>query len=163
MPRGLHEKGPAMLFANIADVFQNDVSAPRLKKALDFIANTDLSQLECGRHDIDGDEVFANVMEFTTVPASEKNYEAHRRYADVHVVISGTEVLGVAPIGECEPVGDFNEADDFGLYTAPGREAWVTLHEGDLVVTPPADAHKPGCCEGEPAPLKKACIKVLVD
>ena len=44
------------------------------------------------------------------------------------------------------------------------REAWVEMHEGDLVVTPPCDAHKPGCCtEAGPAKLKKACVKVLVD
>ena len=110
-----------------------------------------------------GDEVFANVMEFTTVPAAEKNYEAHRRYADIHYVISGVERLAVAPIDEVEPVCDFNEADDFGLYANPAREAWVTLHEGDIVVTPPEDAHKPGCSVDEPAPLKKICVKVLVD
>ena len=56
-----------------------------------------------------------------------------------------------------------NEEDGFGLYANPAREAWVTLHEGDIVVTPPEDAHKPGCCEDAPAPLKKICVKVLVD
>ena len=37
------------------------------------------------------------------------------------------------------------------------------INEGDIVVTPPEDAHKPGCCEDAPAPLKKICVKVLVD
>ena len=69
----------------------------------------------------------------------------------------------MAPVDEVEPVCDFNEEDDFGLYANPAREAWVTLHEGDIVVTPPEDAHKPGCCEDAPAPLKKICVKVLVD
>ena len=55
------------------------------------------------------------------------------------------------------------KADDFGLYVPGDREAWATLRPGDLVVTPPCDAHKPGCCPGEPAPLKKVCVKVLVD
>ena len=86
-----------------------------------------------------------------------------RRYADIHYVISGVERLAVAPVDEVEPVCDFNEEDDFGLYANPAREAWVTLHEGDIVVTPPEDAHKPGCCEDAPAPLKKICVKVLVD
>ena len=152
-----------MLFSSLSDYTQSVIPAARMAKVLEFLSRDDLAAIECGRHDIVGDEVFANVMEFTTVPAAEKNYEAHRRYADIHYVISGVERLAVAPIDEVEPVCDFNEEDDFGLYANPAREAWVTLHEGDIVVTPPEDAHKPGCCEDAPAPLKKICVKVLVD
>ena len=152
-----------MIFTSLADAAHNDVTSARMAKALEFLARPDLAELAPGRHEIMGDEVFANVQELTTVRPGEKNYEAHRRYADVHYVISGEELLGVAPVGECEPVGEFSEADDFGLYVPGDREAWATLRPGDLVVTPPCDAHKPGCCPGEPAPLKKVCVKVLVD
>lgn len=152
-----------MIFTSLADAARNDVTSARIAKALEFLARPDLAELAPGRHEIMGDEVFANVQELTTVRPGEKNYEAHRRYADVHYVISGEELLGVAPVGECEPVGEFSEADDFGLYVPGDREAWATLRPGDLVVTPPCDAHKPGCCPGEPAPLKKVCVKVLVD
>ena len=154
-----------MIFTSLANASSNDLSAARFAKALAFLAREDLASLEPGRHDIDGDEVFANVQELVTVPAGEKNYEAHRRYADIHYVVSGTELIGVAPVTECESVGEFSEADDFGLYTPGAREARATLLPGELVVTPPCDAHKPGCCpEGsEPAPLKKICVKVLVD
>ncbi|HBO61289.1 MAG TPA: YhcH/YjgK/YiaL family protein [Olsenella sp.] len=152
-----------MIFTSLADAARNDVTSARMAKALEFLARPDLAELAPGRHEIMGDEVFANVQELTTVRPGEKNYEAHRRYADVHYVISGEELMGVAPVGECEPVGEFSEADDFGLYVPGDREAWATLRPGDLVVTPPCDAHKPGCCPGEPAPLKKVCVKVLVD
>lgn len=152
-----------MIFTSLADVARNDVTSARMAKALEFLARPDLAELAPGRHEIMGDEVFANVQELTTVRPGEKNYEAHHRYADVHYVISGEELLGVAPVRECEPVGEFSEADDFGLYVPGDREAWATLRPGDLVVTPPCDAHKPGCCPGEPAPLKKVCVKVLVD
>lgn len=154
-----------MIFTSLAHAAANDLSSERLQRALEFLARPDLASLAPGRHEVMGDEVFANVQELTTVPAAQKNYEAHRRYADVHYVISGTELMGVAPVEECAPVGEFSEADDFGLYTPGPREAWVTLRPGELVVTPPCDAHKPGCCPegGEPAALKKICVKVLVD
>ena len=152
-----------MIFASLAHVSENELPADRLAKALAFLAREDLAELPAGRHEIDGDAVFANVQELTTVAPGEKDYEAHRRYADIHYVISGTELIGVAPVGECAPAGDFSEEDDFGLFTPGAREAWATLVPGDLVVTPPCDAHKPGCCPGAPAPLKKVCVKVLVD
>lgn len=154
-----------MIFTSLSDAPVSGLSADRLGRALEFLAREDLADLEPGRHEVMGDEVFANVQELTTVPSGEKNYEAHRRYADVHFVISGTELIGVAPVGECEPVGEFSEEDDFGLYTPGDRESWVVVRPGELVVTPPSDAHKPGCCPAGagPAPLKKVCVKVLVD
>ena len=154
-----------MIFTSLSDVAANQLPQGRLAKALAFLSRTDLADLESGRHEIDGDEVFANVQELVTVPAGEKSYEAHRRYADIHYVVSGTELICVAPVGECEPVGEFSEADDFGLFTPGDREASAVLRAGDLVVTPPCDAHKPGCCPAgaEPAPLRKICVKVLVD
>lgn len=153
-----------MIFTSLANASANDITDGRLAKALAFLSRDDLAGLAPGRHDIDGDEVFANVQELTTVPADEKGYEAHRRYADVHYVISGTELIGIAPVGECSAAGEFSEADDFGLYAPGDRESWVTLRPGELVVTPPCDAHKPGCCPpgSDPAPLKKICVKVLV-
>lgn len=153
-----------MLFSSLSDYAQSVVPADRMAKVLEFLSRDDLADIECGRHDIDGDNVFANVMEFETVPASEKPFEAHRRYADVHFVISGVERLACAPVDELEALGEYNDGDDYGLYVNPKREAWVEMHEGDLVVTPPCDAHKPGCCtEAGPAKLKKVCVKVLVD
>ena len=154
-----------MIFSSLANLGANVLSEERVAKALAFLAREDLAGLEGGRHEICGDEVFANVQEIVTVPADEKDYEAHRRYADIHYVISGTELIGVAPVGECAPVGEFSEADDFGLFAPGGRESWVVVRPGELVVTPPCDAHTPGCCPcgTEPAPLKKICVKVLVD
>ena len=118
-----------------------------------------------GRHDVAGDEIFANVMAITSCPASEKNFEAHHSYIDIHYVIEGEELLGTAPVGECPALQEFNEADDFCLYgdpADPARVTWTLLRAGELCMTPPADAHKPACCVGDPAPLRKACVKVLV-
>lgn len=153
-----------MIFSTIQDVLSNDVRDKRLSRALEFLRETDMAGLACGRHDIMGDEVYANVMAFDTVAPSEKEFEAHRRYADIHYCIEGTELIGVATIDEVDLLGDFNEADDFGIYHEKGRVQWVTLTPGDLLVTYPFDAHKPGCHpeDAAPAHLKKACVKVLV-
>ena len=36
---------------------------PRLEKAFDYLLSTDLGALPAGRHAIDGDDVFINVMD----------------------------------------------------------------------------------------------------
>ena len=59
-----------MLFSSLSDYAQSVIPADRMAKVLEFLSRDDLADIECGRHDIDGDNVFANVMEFETVPAS---------------------------------------------------------------------------------------------
>ncbi|MBR1828317.1 MAG: YhcH/YjgK/YiaL family protein [Atopobiaceae bacterium] len=155
-----------MIAAKLEDAQLNAAGAERLARALEWISQTDMAALEPGRHDIEGDEIFANVMEVTTALPAEKSFEAHCSYLDVHYVISGEELIGVAPVGECPELQAYASADDFGLYgdpEDPSRITWVLLREGELCVTPPADAHKPACTTDEPKKLKKACVKVLVD
>lgn len=154
-----------MIASALEDALFDDKTAARVAKAIAWLRATDMAALEPGRHDIEGDEIFANVMAIQSVPASQKSYEAHRSYLDIHYVIEGEELIGTAPVGECPALQEFSEADDFCLYGDPAdaaRVTWTLLRAGELCVTPPADAHKPACCAGEPAPLRKACVKVLV-
>ena len=52
-----------MLVASIENAEAHDYLSERLKKAYAFLRENDLGALSCGRHDIDGEDVFANVME----------------------------------------------------------------------------------------------------
>ena len=150
-----------MLLTTIEHAGLNDVSERRLALALNWLATTDLASLECGRHEICGDEVFANVMEFETVPADSKAFEAHRRYHDIHCVIEGEEVVMVAPLKETVPLTEHDEASDFRMVDYPAHLSIAHLRPGELCLTTPADAHKPGCCLEEPARIKKVVVKVL--
>ena len=105
--------------------------------------------------------MFANVQEYDTVAASEKQLEAHRGYYDVQFVVSGQELLQYAQLNglpECQP---FDEENDFGLYETPEQCTNVVLRAGDLAVLAPEDAHKPGCTLGsEPCHVRKIVVKV---
>lgn len=154
-----------MIVAACNDAQFDSATTARLSRALEWIAQTDMAALEPGRYDIYGDEIYANVMEVTTALPADKQFEAHRRYIDVHYVIKGEELIGVAPVGECPTTQEYVQTDDFSLHTDPAdpaRVTWALLREGELCVTPPADAHKPACAASAPAPLKKVCVKVLV-
>ena len=87
-----------MLVASIENAEAHDYLSERLKKAYAFLRENDLGALSCGRHDIDGEDVFANVMEYDTVPAEAKKLEAHKLYYDVQCVVSGIERVEVAPL-----------------------------------------------------------------
>lgn len=150
-----------MLVAPLSFSDQNDYLSARMRTAYAFLRESDLTSLPLGRFDIDGDEVFANVQEYDTVPCSEKQMEAHRRYYDVQFVVSGEELLQYAPLENLVPVGDFDEESDFGLYETPSTCSDVMLRAGDLAILAPEDAHKPGCVGVTPCHVRKIVVKVL--
>lgn len=151
-----------MLATTLDHATDHDYLIARFRKAYEFLARTDVADLPLGRVDIDGDEVFANVQEYDTVPASEKQMEAHRRYYDVQFVATGEEVMEYAPLAGLEEAQPFDEDADFGLYVAPARPSSVVLRAGDVAVLAPEDAHKPGCALGEPQHVRKIVVKVRV-
>ena len=149
-----------MLVTTLDHAAGNDYLAARFQKAYAFLNRDDLGSLALGRVDIDGDAVFANVQEYDTVPAEEKQLEAHRRYYDVQFVVSGEEVMQYAPLEGLAKVQPFDEDADFGLYCTPERPSSIVLRAGDVAVLAPEDAHKPGCAVGEPGRVRKIVVKV---
>ena len=60
-----------MIVATLDHLDTNDLTGKRFREAFDWIASQDLEALAPGRHDIDGDAVFANVsLEPTTRAAT---------------------------------------------------------------------------------------------
>lgn len=150
-----------MLASTLRHAADHDYRSARFQAAYAFLAREDLAALPLGRVDIDGDAVFANVQEYETVSAGEKDMEAHRRYFDVQCVVEGEELMEYAPLAGLEEAQPFDEDADFGLYVAPERPSSVVLRAGDVAVLAPEDAHKPGCALGAPSRVRKVVVKVL--
>ena len=119
-----------------------------------------LMSLPLGRNEIQGDDVYANVLEYDTVPACEKELEAHRDYFDVQFVASGEELLQFADCEGLETVQAYDEADDYCLLKTPEPVTSIVLRAGELAIFAPEDAHKPGCALGEPCHVRKIVVKV---
>lgn len=150
-----------MLVASLSFTDRNDYLSARMLKAYAFLREADLTTLPLGRFDIDGEDVFANVQEYDTVPASKKNMEVHRRYYDVQFVVEGVEILQYAPLHGLTSVETFDDVSDCGFYETPPMCSNIILRAGDLVVLAPEDAHKPGCAPGEESSLvRKVVVKV---
>lgn len=149
-----------MLVSPLKSAESNDYLSKRMRKAFAFLREADTAGLPLGRVDIDGDDVFANVQEYETVPASEKHLEAHRCYYDVQFVVSGEELLQYADLEGLAAVGPFDEEGDFGLFETPEACADIPLRAGDVAVLAPEDAHKPGCRLAGPCAVRKIVVKV---
>lgn len=135
---------------------------PGLSAVLDALATLD-GTAGAGTHIDLGEGVgHVDVAEFISVdPAMKTQYEAHRRFADVHVVLSGEERIDVASLPALTPVTPFDEAADVGFHEGPNAVT-VTLGPGWFIVCYPTDAHRPGIHVNGPSPVLKAVGKLRI-
>ena len=129
---------------------------PHFETAAKFVKENDLSKLPLGRTEVDGENVFINVFE-NIYDRPDMFWETHKKYADVQIVLAGSERFGwgsEVTFGEIQgdliPCGDVKGFD-------------FVLTEGQFTIFLPLEPHSPGNPAGEPAPCRKAVIKVLVN
>lgn len=132
----------------------------RLARALEYLRATDLGSIPTGRHDIDGDRLFALVQEYTTKKPHECRWEAHRMYIDVQYVVRGVERMGYANIAHARAQDAYDAARDVAFFE-PGDD-YLTVREGMLAIFGPEDVHAPSCALVHPAPVRKIIVKVAV-
>lgn len=132
---------------------------PRFARVFDFLAGTDISALEPGRHDIDGDNLFVNVSELDLRPLDAAHLEVHNRYIDIQVVVGGEETFGWSERRECRNAeGEFSVERDI-LFYSDVPQTFYTLRSGQFTILYPEDAHAPMLGEGR---VKKLIFKVLM-
>ncbi len=132
----------------------------RWDKAFAFLKNTDLASLEAKRHDIDGDNVYAIVSESVTKNPEDAKFEAHKRYADIQHLISGSELMSVTPVTKKgEVLSPYDETKDLEFMTVSESSDYIGTPDNFLLFFP-SELHRPGVKVGENAPVKKIVVKV---
>ena len=115
---------------------------------------------EEGSHEIDGERLFVNIVEYTTTKPEERFWEAHKNYLDVHVMLQGTEQIDLNFIQNMD-VKEFVEKDDF-LPMDGDKNSSVILRDGDFLICYPSDGHRTAVAVQEPEKIKKAIFKVRI-
>lgn len=142
------------------DFYRNLGVEGRYAKAVDFLKNTDLHSLAAGRYEIDGKNVYANVLEYTTSPWEEVKYEAHNNYTDIQYMIDGSEVMAYVPVNELEVAIPYNEEKDVTKYQDSARGFQFVVNIGQYMIFQPWDGHKPNVANETPAAVKKIVVKI---
>lgn len=133
---------------------------PGIMRGLELLRDTDFSQLEDKRYEVDGDNLFFSLQSYESKPSNDTP-EAHKQYVDIQFLVSGRERMGVAPLEDMVEVAEARPEGDIWLYHGPTDELLLT---GDrFAVLWPEDAHAPGIAVDGPEPCRKCVIKVRVN
>ncbi|MEG2138914.1 MAG: YhcH/YjgK/YiaL family protein, partial [Oscillospiraceae bacterium] len=123
---------------------------PGLDEALRYLAETDFSTLPDGKITLDGQHLFALLQSYTTTEDN-STPEAHEAYIDVQYLISGEELVGVAPLSAMTEVTECHPDRDISFYHGPTDR--LPIGNGRFLVLFPGDAHAPCIAMGAPAPV----------
>ena len=128
--------------------------------AVNFLLNTDLAALQPGKVEIDGKEVYANVVEYTTIPEESGKFETHENYTDIQYVIEGSENMVYAPRCELTVKTEYNPEKDITFYENDVKGISMLTTKDFYCIFQPQDGHKPKVMNGTPAPIKKVIVKI---
>jgi len=128
--------------------------------AIRYLQTADLRNLIKGRNEIDGDRVFVNRFDYQTMPREQAIWEGHIRYADIHVLLSGREKIGVT---NAELLTETVRKPDEDFVGFEGDVlSWFPMTPEDILIVFPEDIHMVKVMDGESILVEKACFKVKV-
>ncbi len=156
------EEAEQMFASNIRIAEKYDYLEEKFRKAYQWLRDNDPTKMECGRYDIDGDNVYAMVQSYDTQPEENRRFETHEKYFDIQYVAEGIEKFGVRTV-EGLVVQERKPDNDVIFYEKTDSAGWLILNPGELAVVAPEDAHCPQCMAGDtPCKVRKVVIKVRV-
>lgn len=145
--------------SNKSDMKQKLLSNPNYVKALEYIETHDLTVMENGTYEIDGDNLYVNIVDSKLRPREKARLEVHDRYIDIQIPLSGDETFGVKPRSLCAGQdGQMNVEKDIMFFADPVYDL-MTVKRGEVVVFAPEEAHAPLIGDGM---IHKAIFKVKV-
>lgn len=141
----------AALYASISE---------NMKIGFDYLATTDFTNLEPGKYEIAGKNIFALVSEYQSKEHQDCRPEAHRNYADIQYIVSGREIIGFATLNNQTVTDEYNTDKDIIFFS--GETTPLILESGMFAVFFPQDVHRPCMQIDGPEKVKKVVVKVRI-
>lgn len=145
-----------MIIGKLSESTRYQSLHPLFETAFNYLSSHDLLTMECGKIHIDGERLFVNnnnaALLTDCLPV-----EAHKRYIDIQIVLSGEERFGWVPVSDIK-FNPYNPEKDVMLSDQKAT-TFFTLHAGEFVIFFPEDGHAPQGGKSDTF-VRKAIVKV---
>lgn len=132
-----------------------------IAEALEYIKNNDLSKIESGKYEIHLDKVQMIVNEYEQKCFDRVRLEAHCINIDVQYWVSGSELMGYAPLQSQSVLEPYNKEKDCGHYSAVAT--FSRLEPGMFAIYFPTDLHTAVADEQCDSKVRKIVFKVIAE
>ena len=131
-----------------------------LAEAFEHIKNNDLTGFPPGSYPIIGDKIRMLVFDSEQTNTDRITLEGHRKNIDLQYWVSGSELMGYAPLTSQNLLRPFNEEKDFGNYEA--EASFTRFEPGMFAIYFPTDLHTAISDEQCNSSVRKIVYKVNV-
>ena len=131
-----------------------------LRKIREWIDANDLNSISLGIHEICGNDLYVNILQYETKSEQDCFWEAHKKYLDLHLIISGQESIGISNI-ENMKIGKYEEDKDY-VHVVGDASELITCNTHSFLLLYPEDAHKTSIKVSESQTVKKCVFKIRI-
>jgi YhcH/YjgK/YiaL family protein len=114
--------------------------------------------LPLGKVELDGKNLFANVVKTTGKTAETAKLETHNLYIDIQVPVTAAETMGWIAGNKLKNVTDSYNSEKDITFFADKATNFINVQPSEFVVFFPEDGHQPEISDDQ---HKKIIIKVL--
>lgn len=134
-----------------------------LERAFNFLETASVETKAPGRYALDGERLYATVVEDKTIAIETAQFEEHRKYIDVHYLVRGKEMIGSANSSTLKVKKPYSTEVEAALYERPAKYIQLKLKPGEFTVFFPGQAHMPGCFLDRSEVIRKVVVKMLAE
>lgn len=136
---------------------------PKISNIINQVLELDTGT-NVGKYQIECDDIFVTFSNDNLEPKEERRAELHKKYADIQIVLKGTEKYGFGIglyTGDIET--DRLEKDDVAFVNINTPCQYVDLTSNDFIIFLPGTIHKPLCKAHVGSTVRKAVVKIKIE
>lgn len=133
----------------------------KIDRAISYIKEMDFKNLEPKMYEVDGYEIFFNLIEYETKEEEERFWESHKKYIDLHFILEGKEFIGYEQFNRMKVKENYHEADDYYLLEG-NLQSKVLLQKDDFMILYPEDVHMTALKVDELERVRKVVFKIKI-
>ncbi len=100
---------------------------PRPASGRDSGRKSEPTEVRSGRYDLQGDDIYMNVMRLSTQPAQSKKAELHEKFIDIQILLEGEEIIHYGVTGSTRKCDAWHKEDDYQLCAEIAGQQQVVL------------------------------------
>jgi len=132
---------------------------PHFMAAFKFLRRNDIAELAEGRHEVDGDDVYAVVAKDIGRKPGEASIETHDSYIDIQFVLTGVDNIGWKARKDLNHEIDASDPRSDVAFYEDKPTSWTQVRPGEFGIYFPEDGHLPMISDEH---LHKVIVKVAV-
>jgi YhcH/YjgK/YiaL family protein len=138
--------------------------SPDFARAFEILGNSEILHGKDGRYDLEGSRIWYSVQRYKTKPEDTCNFESHRKFIDIQLIVSGEEFIGHSYLDGLQTRSPYDAVSDKALYEHKplGELSVIRLSAGMFGIFFPHDVHLPCLQTNKISDVHKVVVKVPV-